>query len=64
MKLSEYSNPISGKKEDLFNIGNVWEQILGVVMFVIIFVAGLKVAEWIFPQPAGTTASPLVRISY
>jgi hypothetical protein len=52
MKLSDYSNPISGKKEDLFNVSNLWEQILGVVVFVTIFIFGIKVAEWVFPPSA------------
>jgi hypothetical protein len=52
MKLSDYSNPISGKKEDLFNLGNLWEQILGVVVFVVIFIFGIKIAEWVFPPSA------------
>jgi hypothetical protein len=52
MKISDYSNPISGKKEDLFNISNLWEQILGVVVFVVIFIFGIKIAEWVFPPTA------------
>jgi hypothetical protein len=52
MKLSDYSNPVTGKKEDLFNISTLWEQILGIVVFVIIFIFGIKIAEWVFPPSA------------
>jgi hypothetical protein len=48
MKLSSYENPISGTRGNLFNIGNLWSQILGVVVLVMVFVFGQKLADMAF----------------
>jgi hypothetical protein len=50
MKLSSYENPISGTRGNLFNIGNLWAQILGVFVLVMVFIFGQKLADMIFPQ--------------
>lgn len=50
MKLSTYENPISGTRGNLFNLGNLWAQILGVFVLVMVFIFGQKLADLIFPQ--------------
>jgi hypothetical protein len=62
MKLSDYSNPITGKKEDLFNISNLWEQVLGVVIFVTIFIFGIKIAEKIVPPSATVNGQAVTNV--
>lgn len=49
MKLSNYENPVSGSKSSLFNIGNLWAQILGVFVFIMVFIFGQKLADFILP---------------
>jgi len=48
MKLSSYENPISGTRGNLFNLGNLWAQILGVFVLVMVFMFGQKLADFIF----------------
>jgi hypothetical protein len=48
MKLSSYENPVSGSRGNLFNIGNLWSQILGVFVLVMVFMFGQKLADFIF----------------
>lgn len=63
MKLSTYENPVNGKQHDLFNIGSLWAQILGVFVLVMVFMFGQKIADWIFPQKTATGgAIPETRI--
>jgi hypothetical protein len=50
MKLSTYENPISGKSSNLFDVGNIWSQILGVFVFILIFIFGQKLADNMFPN--------------
>jgi hypothetical protein len=52
MKLSSYENPVSGTRGNLFNIGNLWAQVLGVFVLIFIFMFGQKLAELIMPQSA------------
>jgi hypothetical protein len=58
MKLSNYENPLTGKSNDLFNISSLWSQILGVFVLVIVFMFGQKIADYVFPQKAGTKENP------
>jgi hypothetical protein len=68
MKLSTYENPLTGKSSDLFNVSNLWAQVLGVFVLVIVFIFGQKIADFIFPNvtaPATTStakATPNIRI--
>jgi len=50
MKLSSYENPISGNRGNIFNIGNLWSQILGVFVLIMVFIFGSKLANFLFPQ--------------
>jgi len=63
MKLSTYENPISGTRGDLFNIGNLWAQILGVFVLVMVFLFGQKIADFFFPNtPAEEKVTTRTRI--
>jgi hypothetical protein len=46
-KLTEYENPVTGKKDNLFDLSGIWGKILGVVMFFIVFAAGQNIASMI-----------------
>jgi len=52
MKLSTYENPISGNKGNLFNIGDIWSQILGVLVLVFVWFAGNWIVDYLFPRSA------------
>jgi len=52
MKLSTYENPISGTRGDLFNLGNIWAQILGVFVLVLVWLGGQWIADFFFPKTA------------
>jgi hypothetical protein len=62
MKLSSFENPVSGRKHNIFDIGNLWSMFLGFFVFIVLLVAGLKVAEKAFPPKQGDTTIPLSRI--
>lgn len=59
MKLSTYENPLTSKQSDLFNISALWAQILGVFVLIIVFMFGQKIADYFFPQKAGTAENPV-----
>jgi len=50
MKLSSYENPISGNRGNLFNIGDIWGQILGVFVLVMVWIGGQWLADFFFPK--------------
>jgi predicted solute-binding protein len=62
MKLTEFENPLTGKKSNLFDVGSLWSQILGVVMLFVVFAMGQNVARKISSKvPAiDTTIEPII----
>jgi hypothetical protein len=58
MKLSSYENPISGTRGNLFNLGNLWAQILGVFVLVMVFMFGQKLADFIFGKAGIAETKP------
>jgi hypothetical protein len=64
MKLSSYENPISGEKGNLFDLGKVWSEVLGVAVLVMIFIFGQKIADFFFPPVAGTVAEPVTTVRF
>lgn len=54
MKLTKFTNPVSGEKGDLTNFNTLWSNTLGVLMLFVVFSLGQKGADWV----AGKT--PLV----
>ena len=48
MKLSTYESPISGKESNIFDVASLWSKVLGVMVFVMVFIFGQKLADMIF----------------
>lgn len=46
-KLTDFKNPISGSTGNLFDLGGLWQMILGVVVFMFVFATGEKLARGI-----------------
>jgi hypothetical protein len=61
MKLSNYENPISGKTNNIFDLSSLWAQVLGVVMLVVIFLFGQKIADYFFPPAPATATTPATK---
>jgi hypothetical protein len=59
MKLSEYENPINGKEHNLFRLSDLWGQFLGIFVLLIIFMFGLKMEKYVFPEPVSTATNPV-----
>jgi hypothetical protein len=64
MKLTNYENPVSGTKGNLFNLGNLWAQVLGVFVLVLVFMFGQKMADYIIPKSAAEEKAPITRIVF
>jgi hypothetical protein len=64
MKLSSYENPVSGTRGNLFNIGNLWAQVLGVFVLIAVFMFGQKMADFIIPKSAAEEKAPITRIVF
>lgn len=46
-KLSQYENPLTGKTENLFDIGSLFGKIMGVVVMLFVIATGQNVAKTI-----------------
>lgn len=46
-KLSQYENPLTGKTENLFDVGSLFGKILGVVVMLFVIATGQNVAKTI-----------------
>jgi hypothetical protein len=57
-KLTEFQNPISGKTGNLFDLGNLWQMILGVVVFMGVFAVGEKIAGSVNGKIPGVSTQP------
>jgi hypothetical protein len=44
-KLTQYENPITGKKEDLFDIGGIFSKVVGVVIMLFVVATGQNLAR-------------------
>jgi hypothetical protein len=67
MKLSSYESPITGKTGNIFDVSDLWQKVLGVVVFVMIFIFGQKLADMIFPSfttPATSTTPATKLMTY
>jgi hypothetical protein len=64
LKLTEFTNPLSGDKGNVFDFGKLWSMILGVGVLLIIFNVGQKMASTVAGRlPGGVKAgfdSPIV----
>lgn len=43
-KLTEFTNPLSGNKGNVFDFGSLWSNVLGVFVLIIVFAFGQKLA--------------------
>ena len=46
-KLSQYENPLTGKTENLFDVGSLFGKIMGVVVMLFVIATGQNVAKTI-----------------
>ena len=46
-KLSQYENPLTGKTENLFDVGSLFGKIVGVVVMLFVIATGQNVAKTI-----------------
>ena len=44
-KLTQYENPITGKKEDIFDIGGLFSKVVGVVIMLFVVATGQNLAR-------------------
>lgn len=64
-KLTEFQNPLSGSKGNLFDIGNLWSSILGVFVLIFVFAMGEKLAKTVsgkIPAINTTVYNPLTPV--
>lgn len=47
MKLTQYENPLTGKKEDLFDLGGLFGKVVGVVIMLFVVATGQNLAKTI-----------------
>lgn len=57
-KLTEFTNPINGKTQSLFDLGGMWSLILGVVVLLFVVGTGQNVARGISNKIPGIDTSP------
>lgn len=61
MKLSNYENPLTGKKENLFDIGSMFSKVLGVVVMFFVVATGQNLARTIGSKTKlDTSVEPLI----
>lgn len=61
MKLTQYENPITGKKEDLLDIGGLFGKIVGVVIMFFVVATGQNLAKTISGKTnLDTSIEPLI----
>ena len=63
MKISDYENPFTGRESNLFDIGKLWSLFLGVLVLMLVFIFGEKIANYFFPTKASPSGeAPVTRI--
>lgn len=64
MKLGDFTkatDPLSGKSTSIFDVGEIWSKVLGVVLMIVVFAAGQNVANWVGGRlPVDTKIDPIV----
>ena len=61
MKLTKYENPITGKQEDLFDIGGLFGKVVGVVIMFFVVATGQNLAKTISGKTnLDTSVEPLI----
>lgn len=61
MKLTQYENPFSGKKENIFDLGGMFSKILGIVVMFFVIATGQNIAKTVSNKTKlDTTIEPLV----
>jgi hypothetical protein len=45
LKISQYENPLTGKKGNLFDIGGLWQMVLGVFVLFFIWAMGQNLSK-------------------
>lgn len=63
MKLTEFENPLSGEKGNIFDLSKLWSLILGVFVFMFVVATGQRVASIVSGKLpfVDTTIDPLTR---
>lgn len=57
-KLTDFTNPISGKTQSLFDMGGMWNLILGVIVMLFVLGTGQKLAGAVSNKIPGIDTSP------
>jgi hypothetical protein len=57
-KLTDFTNPISGKTQSLFDLGGLWSLVLGVVVLLVVIGTGQKAANAIDGKIPGLDSTP------
>ena len=63
MKLTQFTNPFSGQKGSIADIGDIWSMILGVVVLFFVFATGQSLAKKASTASNGlvdTTVQPII----
>lgn len=61
MKLTNYENPITGKTENLFDLGGMFSKIVGVVVMFFVVATGQNLAKTISSKTKlDTSINPLI----
>jgi hypothetical protein len=62
MKLTEFENPLTGKRDNIFDLGGLWSKVLGVVMLFIVFAAGQNLTNLVGSKlPIDTAVDPIFK---
>lgn len=57
-KLTEFENPLTGKRQSLFDLGGMWSLILGVIVLLFITGTGQNIARTISNKVPGIDTQP------
>lgn len=63
MKILQYENIMTGKKEDLTDIGGLFQKILGVIVVFFVIATGQNLAKKVSSAvPVDTTIDPIISV--
>lgn len=61
MKLTDYENPLTGKKENIFDFESIFSKILGVVIMFFVVATGQNLAKTVASKTKlDTTIDPII----
>lgn len=59
-KITDYKNPVTGQKGNIFNVKDIWSQVLGVVVIFFVYSLGRQTSNFIEGKSGGKiNANPL-----